>query len=197
MFDILFKLKDYVPLFQTVLWICFVIGLLIVFQKTLKTIVLEIISRIKKGSSIKLGQFEIGDKLKELNYEKQSSDIVCDSNIDREEQRVKIYKKNKGIFITHIIFPSKENTDSFNIYIYLIRHKLGDFSDIESTEFFFGHMWDNKIFKEYEKNGTIGISTSAYAPFLCTCKIKFHGGEEIILERYIDFEMKTVYENLN
>jgi hypothetical protein len=94
--------------------------------------------------------------------------------------------------------PSKKNNQQFEIYIYLIRHKLDNFADIEYAEFFLGHMWDNRIFKEYENNGIIGIATSAYAPFLCTCEIKFRDGSSVFIERYIDFEMgKRVRAGIN
>jgi hypothetical protein len=95
-----------------------------------------------------------------------------------------------------LIYPTRKSGQLFEIYIYLIRHKLDNFSDIEEVEFFFGHMWGNRIYTEKPKKGIIGISTSAYAPFLCTCSVKFKNGEEIILDRYIDFEISKIYDKL-
>lgn len=135
-----------------------------------------------------------------MEYAKQentNSIVLSGTNGERREgHRKSIYENNKGIFLTHLIYPSKKAGQCFDIYIYLIRHKLDNFSDVEKAEFFFGHMWGNKVFTKKPKNGIIGISTSAYAPFLCTCCVKFKNGEEIQIERYIDFEFSKVYEKL-
>jgi hypothetical protein len=152
----------------------------------------NIIDRIRKGSSFKAGLIEIGEEFTTLqSTEKMQKNIKVGANgIEREEHRVKIYEINKGLFLTHILIPSKIDGYRYDIYIYLIRHKSNNFSDIEYVEFFFGHMWENKIFKIKNDNKIIGIITSAYAPFLCTCYIKFKDNTEIELYRYIDFEMK-------
>jgi len=201
MINELVKIKDYVPLFQTVLWIGFIIGLFLIFRKSINVIISTLVDRIKKGSSVKAGPIEIGEELKNMEYAKQiDSDLPVSTGADgqkREEHRTKIYEKNKGLFLTHLIYPSDKRGQKFDIYIYLIRHKLDNFSDIEKAEFFFGHMWGNKIFSEKSKNGIIGISTSAYAPFLCTCCVRFKNGDEIQLDRYIDFEISKIYEKLN
>ena len=196
----LLKLKDYVPLFQTIVWIGFIITFFLIFKKTIHEIASTLLVRIKKGSSIKAGPIEIGEELKNMEYAKQTdANSIMLSGADgqkREEHRTKIYEKNKGLFLTHLIYPSGKSEQRFEIYIYLIRHKLDNFSDIEKAEFFFGHMWSNNVFTEKSKNGIIGISTSAYAPFLCTCCVKFNNGDEVHLDRYIDFEIRKIYEKI-
>jgi hypothetical protein len=200
MIDELVRLKDYVPLFQTSIWIGFIIVILLIFKKPIREIVSILINRIKKGSSIKAGLFEIGEELKNMEYAKQvSSDSIMLTGTDgqkREEHRTKIYEKNKGLFLTHLIYPSDTSGQLFDIYIYLIRHKLDNFSDIEKAEFFFGHMWGNQVFMEKPRNGIIGISTSAYAPFLCTCCVRFKNGDEVQLDRYVDFEINKIYKKI-
>lgn len=135
-----------------------------------------------------------------MEYAKQiESDAPISTESDsqkKEEYRTKIYAKNKGLFLTHLIYPTRKSGQQFEIYIYLIRHKLDNFSDVEKVEFFFGHMWGNRVYTEKPKNRIIGISTSAYAPFLCTCSVKFKNGEEIVLDRYIDFEISKIYDKL-
>jgi len=186
------KLKDFVPFFQTISWIFFISILLIVFRRSIKVLIDNVLDRIRKGSSLKAGPIEIGEDLNSLQSVDEMRDkIKTGSNgIEREKHRVKIYETNKGLFLTHILVPSKMDGYRYDIYIYLIRHKLNNFSDIEYVEFFFGHMWENKVFKIENKNKIIGIKVSAYAPFLCTCCIKFKDGTERELYRYIDFEMK-------
>jgi len=39
----------------------------------------------------------------------------------------------------------------------------------------------------------IGVRTSAYGPFLCTCRVTFIDGHVAFHSRYIDFEMGKVF----
>ena len=197
MIENIIKLKDYVPFFQSVLWVFFLSIIFIFFRKSIKNLVESFIERIKSGSSFEAGPLKFGEKLASLQFaEKVQNNInTGSSGIEREEHRSRIYAKNKGIFLTHILTPSKKAGCKYDTYIYLIKHKSDDFpdesddfSDIEYAEFFFGRMWNNKVFKIENRNGLIGIIASAYDPFLCTCLIKFRDGTEIELYRYIDFE---------
>lgn len=102
-----------------------------------------------------------------------------------------IYKDNRGVFIAHVIEPSKRPDQEFDVFIYLLRHESEDLSDIRLAEFFLGKYWDNKVFPAIrQQNGFIGIATAAYGTFLCVCKVTFHDGDEVLLYRYIDFESK-------
>ncbi|MCL2138443.1 MAG: hypothetical protein FWH41_10550 [Treponema sp.] len=185
------RLKDYVPFFQTVSWIFFVSIVFFIYRSSIKDLIKDFSERIKKGSSLKVGPFEIGGDLTSL----QSADIML-NNIkestngdEREKNRIKIYKINKGLFLTHILVPSKK-FGYYDIYIYLIEHKSKNYSEIKYAEFFFGHVWNNKIFRIKNENKLIGIIASANFPFLCTCHVIFKDGTGIDLYRYIDFETK-------
>jgi hypothetical protein len=105
------------------------------------------------------------------------------------DRRNAIYTDHRNIFLTHVISPSSKPGQTFDIFIYLIRHKSENFSDIRIAEFFLGPYWENKVFPAVEQNGFIGISTSAYGSFLCICRVTFTDGACLYLERYIDFEM--------
>jgi hypothetical protein len=190
--DNLIKLKDYVPFFQTVLWISLIISLILIFRKYVYLILNTTVDRIKHGSSFKAGPIEVGEKLEQLDYIAQNEKLNGLIDSDREAHRVGIYKNNNGLFITHLIYPSDKSGVAWDIFIYLIRHKSSDFSDIKKAEFFFGHMWGNQIYEEKEKNGIIGVKTSAYAPFLCTCFVTMKDDSVIKLDRYIDFEMERI-----
>ena len=50
----------------------------------------------------------------------------------------------------------------------------------------------NRIFEGTREGNMIGVSTSAYGSFLCTCLVKFTDSKEVVLNRYIDFEMGEV-----
>ncbi len=113
---------------------------------------------------------------------------------EREQERVGIYELNRSIFLCHLLQPSKVAGQKFDIFIFLKRHHSTDFSDVEKAEFYLGRYWGSKLFEEREKNGQIGIVTSAYGPFLCTCRITMKDGYTLDTFRYIDFEMGRLYE---
>ena len=103
-------------------------------------------------------------------------------------RRNDVYGASRNLFLTHVIRPSTKPGQEFDVFIYLIRHKSKDLSDVRVAEFFLGPYWGNKIFPAVEQNGFIGISTSAYGTFLCVCRVSFTDNTHIYLSRYIDFE---------
>jgi len=103
-------------------------------------------------------------------------------------RRNSVYEQHRNLFLTHINKPTSRPGQTFDVFIYLIRHKSSDFSDVRGAEFFLGPYWENKVFPVVEKDGFIGISTAAYGTFLCICRVTFTDGSHIFLERYIDFE---------
>ena len=105
-------------------------------------------------------------------------------------RRNSIYDVHRKVFLTHIIRPSSRPGQTFDVFIYLIRHQSEDISDIRFAEFFLGPYWENRVFPAVQQNGFIGISTSAYGTFLCICRVTFTDGAHVYLERYIDFEMQ-------
>jgi hypothetical protein len=66
------------------------------------------------------------------------------------------------------------------------------------ADFFLGRYWGNKIFplKVQQSKETIGITTSAYGPAPCICRVtlKEHPDVEIVLHRFLDFEMHWVFD---
>lgn len=102
--------------------------------------------------------------------------------------RRSIKTKNRNIYLTHFIRPSTKPDQQFDIYIYLMKHRSNDLSEIAFAEFYMGRYWNNKVFPAVVQNGFIGISTAAYGPFLCLCQVTFQDGEKVLLNRYIDFE---------
>lgn len=195
MINNLIKLKDYVPFFQTLLWIFLIVSLILIFRRYIYLILNTTIDRIKQGSSFKAGPIEVGVKLEQLDYIPQNQNMDDSIDSDREAHRVGIYQNNRGLFITQVIYPSDKTGQVWDIFIYLIRHKSTDFNDVKKAEFFFGHMWGNQIYEEKEKNGIIGVKTSAYAPFLCTCFVTMNDDVVIKLDKYIDFEMGQIIKN--
>ncbi len=192
----LITIAPYVPLLQTIAWILLIAIFLCVFYRRLTHLFDTIILRIRKGSSFKAGPVEIGADLRQLDYAPPGEDKIGSKKVEEDwaPKRTLVYQKNKGIFLTHVISPSKVPGQKYDVFIYLIRHKTTDFSDVARASFFFGHMWGNRVFEEDEKDGIIGVRTSAYGPFLCTCRVYFKDGSSIELSRYIDFEMGRAFQ---
>lgn len=115
---------------------------------------------------------------------------------DWTDVRVGVYRDSRNVFLAHTIRPSKKLNQIYDIAIYLVPHCSNDpqflrtdLSDIVEAEFFLGGYFNNKVFNIKNRGGIIGITTSAYGPFLCTCRVLFTDGERLMLNRYIDFEM--------
>lgn len=188
-------MKEWVPLLQTLSWIGLIILGVRKFSGQLESLFDVVRLRITTGSSFKAGPVELGEDLKALEKVNPSALIEAQPEDDWEKERNGIYQKNSGIFLAHVIEPSTKKGQLYDIFIYLVRHKSEFFNDVEYAEFFLGSYWGNKVFRETQKNGMIGITTCAYGPLLCTCRVKMKDGKEIRLERYIDFEMGRVFKN--
>lgn len=69
-------MKDLVPLLQTLLWICLIIGLLIYLKPEFKLLRRILAQRLESGSSIKVGPVEIGELRDEVrNVREQLNDV--------------------------------------------------------------------------------------------------------------------------
>jgi len=195
------RLQPYIPLMQSLTWPVFLGLVIYYFRRQIPDCIETLRQRIERGSSLKAGPLEIGEDLKALEYAPPAPPIMGTAIQDKEPnkdwmtERNAIYKANSGLFLTHVLEPSKTVGQAYDIFIYVIRHKTTDLTDIDNAEFYFGHMWGNRIFREYPKQHILGIRTSAYGPFLCICRIHLKDGSVIKLQRYIDFEMGRAFKS--
>ncbi len=208
--EILQALSPFVPLLQTGLWVALGFGAFLWLRPQLRQLVDALTQRIEAGSSFKAGPLEVGE-LRKLDYVAPAEveppaqlaatppkalppgpQLAVDWATERDE----LYRACRGVFLAHLISPSEEPGQRFDIFIFLVRHKSDDFSDVDSAEFFFGHYWGNRVFREANEGGPIGVSTAAYGPFLCTCRVHFRDGHTALMSRYIDFEMERVLPSL-
>jgi hypothetical protein len=203
-------LKDYVPLFQTIIWALLLVFGFILFRKPLKEVLESLRQRI--GGSTGGGSVEVSagffslklGELRDLPYVKPTDDTAGKPTTSEEnklirqwsESRNEIYLRNRDVFLAHILQPSKKPHQKFDIFIFLIRHEgvlkhegIDSSIEIDYAEFFLGKTWGNRVFKVQNEGGPIGLSTSAYGTFLVVCRLVFKDGYEVILDRYIDFEM--------
>ena len=143
----------------------------------------------KVGPGIPVNNVGLEVLVNNIGFESAQVPVV-ETEDDWNFRRNDTYERNRGVFLTHIIYPSKRQGQDFDVFIYLIRHKTEQLDDILLAEFFLGPYWENRIFPAVQQNGFIGISTSAYGTFLCVCRVTFKDGAQVYLDRYIDFEMR-------
>jgi hypothetical protein len=206
MMDILDTLTPYIPLLQTLSWIALAAIGSFVFRQQIKLFADVVRARIEQGSGLKAGPLEIGQDLRTLEQIEKEPVVSgpeqngsTDRTIDEWNRlRHGVYQHNREVFLAHIIRPLQAAVHEYDVYIYLVRHDSQDLSDVKYAEFFLGKHWGNQIFqeryKEHERNGLIGVATSAPGPFLCTCRVTFKDGKKIDLHRYVDFEMNRAFK---
>ncbi|MBI5674056.1 MAG: hypothetical protein HZC50_12650 [Nitrospirae bacterium] len=188
-------MKEWLSLVETLAWVGLVGYVLYRFGTYIEGLLEAFRSRIESGSPIKAGPFELGQDL--MSLEKVAPSQAPSSTPapdDWSKERDGIYEANSGLFLAHVIEPSSDQGQVYDIFIFLVRHKADLKADVEYAEFFLGAHWGNRVFREMPKDGLLGISTSAYGPFLCVCRVKMKDGRVIRLHRYIDFEMGRVFD---
>jgi hypothetical protein len=181
-------------IFPDILWILFWLLLVILMRKYLEDIINYLLIRLKQGAGIKIGSVEIqGLKVSGGNGVKNNHfELSFDNTRQRESERTNFYKRHRGVMPVHKIYKSQKNGQLYDILIYMIPHKDSNLIQITSVDYFFGKMWDNKIFTTRNRSNGFAIATSAYAPFLCSAKINFNDGNSETVFRYIEFEMGDV-----
>ena len=122
--------------------------------------------------------------------------LDLDTPAGRSKERANLYREMHDMVLVHILTPSNNPGQKYDVFIYAKRRKDADISDVRSAEFFFGSHWGNQIFPGTRDGNRIGVRTAAFGPFLCTCRITFTNGNKITLHRYIDFEMGDVVAKL-
>lgn len=123
---------------------------------------------------------------------KHSSELI----LERISEREKIYGESRMIVLVHKLTPSNKTGFKYDISIYAKRHGDKDISDVAKAEFFFGKSWGYQTFTGEREGNVIGVSTSAYGTFLCTCWITFTDGQRASIYRYIDFEMGELVQKV-
>jgi hypothetical protein len=122
----------------------------------------------------------------------QAQPSSVDTVENRIEHRNQLYEASNGVQLVHTMAPSKHHENYWDILVYLTRHQSDDLSVVDYAEFFFGKYWGNEIFKVPKQDDFVGVLISAYGPALCTCRIVFTDRQEVMLNRYIDFEMTSL-----
>ncbi|MDB5151107.1 MAG: hypothetical protein JWQ57_5127 [Mucilaginibacter sp.] len=106
--NIITILHDLSPLIQNLSWIIFISFLIYIFRIELQTLRESFIDRLKKGSSIKLGIIELGEKVEEVK-----------NDLENTNQKI------SRLFIT---------TMGINLYANLKKIKDGNFGPFQKSE---------------------------------------------------------------
>ncbi|GEP93564.1 hypothetical protein SAMN05660909_05471 [Chitinophaga terrae (ex Kim and Jung 2007)] len=163
---------------------------IICFRKQFVSLLDSLALRIKSGVQLRIGSVEIGA----LDIQKADSshnnsiyEIIVDG--ERNIVRNKYYEDCRGVMLVHKVFRSLEASQYYDLLIYVIPHNNSTLIQVKSVEYFLGPHWNNQVFKTRDRSKGFAIKTSAFGEFLCTTKIIFTDGQEITINRYIDFEM--------
>ena len=197
--------KDYVPLFQTIIWVLFIVFGFSIFHKQLKEILGGVHQRITGvagggtfKASVGFASIEFSEAVRNLPTTDQATSVKGNALVSQWiEKRKQICENNRCIFLAHVFTPAKTSDQQFNFFIFLISDSgiitphvtSSPLEDINYAEFFLGHAWGNRIFTVQNEGNLIGLSVSAYGTFLVVCRVVFKDGSETIIDSYIDFEM--------
>lgn len=195
----------WIPLFQTLVWLVFVIAIVWYFRSNCSAILQAITKRIESGAIVKAGPtgFELGAITKELEKlpdapQRVVKAIKPDEPTDWRLKRAEKYKSVGGYMLVHVYRPSALLSQKYDIFLFIVRHQKGtegpprrQFEEITKAEFYFGESWGNQVFTAENTGGVIGVRTHAWGTFLACCRLTFNDEkrEPIILYRYVDFHM--------
>lgn len=90
-------MKDWIPLFQTALWVSLIVFVCIYFKKQVTKLIDTLSKRVESGDSVKVGSFEIGQSIRPIdqskrdaNIEKEVSEAAPDLNKNQEQKEKQI-----------------------------------------------------------------------------------------------------------
>jgi hypothetical protein len=180
----------------TILWVALLLVALFVFRKEAESLLQNFSWRLRTGAGLKVFSIELGQTYASpsINTDKRETTLKhqADQNGERWNQREQYYRPNRNILIVHRLAPSSLSGMLYDIQIYAVPHKDATLACLNKVEYYFGKYWGNQIFTSIDRARGFEITTSAYGAFMCTAKLHFSDGEDVIINRYIDFEMGTI-----
>lgn len=100
----------------------------------------------------------------------------------------RLRSERKEVYLVHEIRPSSHKRYPYDALIYVRGAAERGIEHVKSAEFFLGKGFDDQVFKGKPlSEKQLGISVAVRGEFFCTCLVSFDDGEEILLDRYIDF----------
>ena len=179
-----------------ILWVILIASVIIWFRSELGQLLSELVWRLRCGAPIKLASMEFGAVAvvpgPNVSQKEKERGVRSDSDQARGKERTDYRDHIRDIMLVHRLYRSREDGQLYDIVIYVVPHKQASLAAVRQVEYFLGSFWGNKIFPSEDRSQGFAIATAAYGPTLCTAKVFFNDGTDVILHRYLDFEMGAV-----
>jgi hypothetical protein len=198
------KVETAKPLYDSAIWsavpsLVWVLLIAVLFwwlRPELKALLVALVSRLKSGGAVKIGNFfEIGASsglmaLPGTDFTTENSEhgVYVDTKEFRNAREA-LYSNARNVMLVHRLQRSVNDSQLYDILIYLVPHPGGSLAGVTKVEYFFGRHWGNKVFPCIDRSRGFPVVTSAYGTFLCIAQVHFNDETTTMLSRYIDFEM--------
>lgn len=184
------------PVLPSVLWVLLVFFAILLFRSEIRQVFQHLSWRLRTGAALKLFALELGQSYVspsiEISADESALESYVDENGERWRQREQYYLPNRNVQLVHRVAPSARPGMLYDIQLYVVPHKGATLSNVSKVEYYFGRHWGNRIFVSVDRSRGFPITTSAFGVFMCTAKLHFTDGEEIFVNRYVDFEMGAI-----
>lgn len=178
-------------LFPSILWFVFACVLVTVAWPHIRTAIESIALRIRSGAAMEIGGFKLDSIRTPVGPNHGDTEIATHLDQSREHDRNNIYGTTKGVFIATKLFPSKDIKQTYDVMLFVIRHK-GSLSEVSHVEYYLGASWGHDVFTSRDRGKRFALVASAYGPFLCHARVYFASGSYIDTWRYIDFHTGVI-----
>lgn len=205
-------MSDWVPLLQTLVWAVLILLVLWIGRGNWKRIMTAVERRVSQGDDMTVGgPMGLSAQLKRASSgvprlapgdDETAEAEVRDGPPDSlNVQRRRMGETQRGVHLVHIVAPSEEPGQLYDVFAYLhgwnrARFDLpDDLRDVQRAEFYVGPLFNpSGVTVENQGGGRIGFVTAAHAPALCLCRVTFQDGHQVVLSRYLDFEAGELAE---
>jgi hypothetical protein len=178
-------------------WVLLVAVLFWWLRPELKALLVAFVSRLKSGGAVRIGNFfEFGASSglmalpgADFTTENAHQKVYVDKKEEFSNVRNALYSDAHNIMLVHRLQRSVNDSQLYDILIYLVPHSGSSLAGVTKVEYFFGRYWGNKVFPCTDRSRGFPVVTSAYGTFLCIARVHFNDETTTMLSRYIDFEM--------
>ena len=179
----------------SILWVLFAVVVVVLFREQISEILQNLSWRLRTGAALKLFSLELGQSYVSPSIDAATEESALQTYVDNGErwrQREQYYLPNRNVQLVHRVAPSRHSGYLYDIQLYVIPHKNATLNNVQKVAYYFGRHWGNRVFVSDDRGRGFSVTTSAFGVFMCTAKLTFTDGEEVFLNRYVDFEMGAI-----
>ena len=170
-------MKDWVPLFQTLVW-PITLGLLVYWNKeALRRVIAALAKRIDEGAPIKAGGVEIGAA--------PSLPLV-----PKEKDPRHIDELPHDVYIVHVARRDRkldrEDQEYYRLRIFLDADTPERLDDVTSVTYRLHPTFRDPVRRVSDRQSNFEIRTAGWGEFNMTAEVCFKGGKRLVVERYIN-----------